>query len=682
MTPTEKSALARKAEASAGKTPAASHQSLANAIRALAMDAVQQANSGHPGMPMGTADIATVLFTRFLKIDPRAPEWPDRDRFVLSAGHGSMLLYAVNYLLGYEDMTIEQIRNFRQLGSITAGHPEYGHAAGIETTTGPLGQGIATAVGMALAERLQAARFGDKIVDHYTYVLASDGDLMEGVSHEAIGLAGHLKLSKLIVLYDDNGITIDGALSLSESGDALKRFEAAGWNATRIDGHNPDEIAAAIEKAQKSDRPTLIACRTVIGYGSPNKQGKSSSHGSPLGADEIGLTRNELGWSAEPFAIPSETLDAWRIAGLRNVKTRKAWEERLAALDAPTRIDFERRLAGDLPAELGKAISAFKEKLVAEKPKWATRKSSEEVLNVINAVLPETIGGSADLTGSNNTRSKEQKVVTAEDFSGSFIHYGIREHGMAAAMNGMALHKGLIPYSGTFLVFTDYCRPAIRLSALMGQRVIYVMTHDSIGLGEDGPTHQPVEHLASLRAMPNLLVFRPADAVETLECWQLALEAKDTPSVLALTRQNLMPVRLENSDKNLCARGAYELAPASAKAKVSLLATGSEIEIAMAAQAMLEKDGIPSRVVSMPCLDLFERQSREFREGMLGEGTVKIAIEAAIRYGWDRYIGADGDFIGMEGFGASAPAPDLYKHFNITAEAAVAAAKAKLAEKP
>jgi len=681
MTPTEKSALAEKVEASAGNAAAASHQTLANAIRALAMDAVQQANSGHPGMPMGTADIATVLFTRFLKIDPRAPEWPDRDRFVLSAGHGSMLLYAVNYLLGYEDMTIDQIRNFRQLGSITAGHPEYGHAAGIETTTGPLGQGISTAVGMALAERLQAARFGDKIVDHYTYVLASDGDLMEGISHEAIGLAGHLKLSKLIVLYDDNGITIDGALSLSESGDALKRFEAAGWNASRIDGHNPNEIATAIERARKSDRPTLIACRTVIGYGSPNKQGKSSSHGSPLGGDEIALARSTLGWTAEPFVVPSETLDAWRIAGLRNVKTRKAWEERLAALDAPARLEFERRLAGDLPAELGKAIAAFKEKLVAEKPKWATRKSSEEALNVINAVLPETIGGSADLTGSNNTRSKEQKVVTAEDFSGSFIHYGIREHGMAAAMNGMALHKGLIPYSGTFLVFTDYCRPAIRLSALMGQRVIYVMTHDSIGLGEDGPTHQPVEHLASLRAMPNLLVFRPADAVETLECWQLALEAKGSPSVLALTRQNLTPVRLENSEKNLCARGAYELSPASAKAKVSLLATGSEIEIAMVAQAQLEKDGIPARVVSMPCLELFEQQSPEFRAGMLGEGTVKIAIEAAIRYGWDRYIGPDGDFIGMEGFGASAPAPDLYKHFNITAEAAVAAAKARLAEK-
>ncbi|MAM94709.1 MAG: transketolase [Parvibaculum sp.] len=683
MTPTEKSAVAEKAKSSAGdeKSSGASHDAMANAIRALAMDAVQQANSGHPGMPMGTADMATVLFTRFLKIDPRKPDWPDRDRFVLSAGHGSMLLYALHYLLGYEDMTIEQIKNFRQLGSITAGHPEYGHAEGIETTTGPLGQGIATAVGMALAERLQAARFGDDIVNHHTYVIASDGDLMEGISHEAISIAGHLKLSKLIVLYDDNEITIDGALSLSESGDALQRFEAAGWNASRIDGHNPDEIAAAIEKAQKSDKPTLIACRTVIGYGSPNKQGKSSSHGSPLGADEIALARETLHWKAEPFTVPSETLDAWRIAGLRNTKQRKAWEEKLAALPAETRSEFERRIAGDLPAGLAKAIEAFKEKLVADQPKWATRKASEEALNVINAALPETIGGSADLTGSNNTRSKEQKPVSADDFSGSFIHWGIREHGMAAAMNGIALHKGLIPYSGTFLVFTDYCRPAIRLSALMGQRVIYVMTHDSIGLGEDGPTHQPVEHLASLRAMPNLNVFRPADAVETLECWQLALEAKGTPSILALSRQGLPAVRTENSDKNLCARGAYELSPASSKAEVSLLATGSEVEIALAAQKLLERDGIPARVVSMPCLDIFEQQSKDFQADMLGQGTVKVAIEAGVRFGWDRYIGPDGAFIGMTGFGASAPAPELYKHFNITPEAAVAAAKACLAEK-
>jgi len=679
MTPTEKPDTAAKATSTASS--GASHAAMANAIRALAMDAVQQANSGHPGMPMGAADMATVLFTKFLKIDPRQPDWPDRDRFVLSAGHGSMLLYALNYLLGYEDMTIEQIRNFRQLGAITAGHPEYGHAAGVETTTGPLGQGISTAVGMALAERLMAARFGDEIVDHYTYVIASDGDLMEGISHEAISLAGHLKLSKLIVLYDDNEITIDGVLSLSESGDALKRFEAAGWNATRIDGHDADAITAAIEAARKSDRPTLIACRTVIGYGSPNKQGKSSSHGSPLGPDEIALTREKLGWNAEPFTVPSETLDAWRIAGLRHAKTRQEWEKRLAALPADKRSEFERRIAGNLPADLGKAINAFKEKLLAEKPKWATRKSSEEALNVINAVLPESIGGSADLTGSNNTRSKDQKAVTAEDFSGSFIHYGIREHGMAAAMNGIALHKGFIPYSGTFLVFTDYCRPAIRLSALMNQRVIYVMTHDSIGLGEDGPTHQPIEHLASLRAMPNLYVFRPADAVETLECWQLALEAKETPSVLALSRQNLPTVRHTHSEENLCARGAYELSPASAKAEVTLLATGSEVEIALAAQALLEKDGIPARVVSMPCLELFEQQSRDYREEMLGRDTVRIAIEAAIGYGWDRYIGSNGDFIGMTGFGASAPAADLYKHFNITPEAAVAAAKARLSEK-
>ncbi|HEX7776885.1 MAG TPA: transketolase [Parvibaculum sp.] len=648
---------------------------MANAIRALAMDAVQQANSGHPGMPMGAADIATVLFTRFIKLDPSAPNWPDRDRFVLSAGHGSMLIYAVNHLLGYADMTIEQLKNFRQLGAITAGHPEYGHVQGVETTTGPLGQGISTAVGMALAERLEAARTGD-LSNHFTYVIASDGDLMEGISHEAISLAGHLKLSKLIVLYDDNGITIDGSLDLSESGDALKRFEAAGWNATRIDGHNADEIAAAIAKAQKSDKPTLIACRTVIGYGSPNKQGKSSSHGAALGADEITLARETLGWPHEPFAIPADILAAWRAAGQRSVAARKDWEARFAKLDAGKRAEFERRLKGDLPANFVKTVNDYKKKLAGEKPNWATRKSSEEVLNVLNPILPESIGGSADLTGSNNTRSKEQKAVTASDFSGSFIHYGIREHGMAAAMNGMALHKGFIPYSGTFLVFTDYCRPAIRLSALMEQRVIYVMTHDSIGLGEDGPTHQPVEHLASLRAMPNTYVFRPADAVETLECWQLALEAKKTPSILALSRQNLPAVRTVHTDENLCAKGGYELSPATAPAKVTLISTGSEIEIALAAQKLLEAEGIGARVVSMPCVELFEAQSRDYKEKTLGQGTVKVAIEAATRYGWDRYIGMDGGFVGMTGFGASAPAKDLYKHFNITPEAAVAAAKA------
>ena len=678
MTPSEKTATASGSTEGESAAANASHNTMANAIRALSMDAVEKANSGHPGMPMGAADMATVLFTKFMKIDPRQPDWADRDRFVLSAGHGSMLVYSLLYLLGYEEMTIDEIKNFRQWGSKTPGHPEFGHTAGVETTTGPLGQGISTAVGMALAERLQQARFGSDIVDHYTYVIASDGDLMEGISHEAISMAGHLKLSRLIVLYDDNQISIDGPLSLSETGDALKRFEAAGWDASRIDGHDPVAIEKAIAAAQKSDKPTLIACRTVIGKGSPNKAGKSSSHGAPLGTDEIVLTRKELGWSSEPFEIPSDVLDAWRVVGLKSAKARKAWDQRYAALDADTRAEFERRQAGDLPSGFTAAIDAFKQKLSSEKPGWATRKSSEETLNVINAIVPETIGGSADLTGSNNTRSKEQKAVTPDDFSGSFIHYGVREHGMAAAMNGMALHKGLIPYSGTFLVFTDYCRPAIRLSALMEQRVVYVMTHDSIGLGEDGPTHQPVEHLASLRAMPNVLVFRPADAVETAECWQLALEAKKSPSILALTRQGLPLVRTEHKSDNLSARGAYELSPARSSAKVTLIATGSEVAIALAAQKQLENDGIATRVVSAPCLDLFDQQSATYRKETLGEGTVRIAIEAASGYGWERYIGLDGAFIGMQSFGASAPIADLYKHFNITAEAAVAAAKERL----
>ena len=678
MTPSEKTATASGSTEGESAAANASHNTMANAIRALSMDAVEKANSGHPGMPMGAADMATVLFTKFMKIDPRQPDWADRDRFVLSAGHGSMLVYSLLYLLGYEEMTIDEIKNFRQWGSKTPGHPEFGHTAGVETTTGPLGQGISTAVGMALAERLQQARFGSDIVDHYTYVIASDGDLMEGISHEAISMAGHLKLSRLIVLYDDNQISIDGPLSLSETGDALKRFEAAGWDASRIDGHDPVAIEKAITAAQKSDKPTLIACRTVIGKGSPNKAGKSSSHGAPLGTDEIALTRKELGWSSEPFEIPSDVLDAWRVVGLKSAKARKAWDQRYAALDADARAEFERRQAGDLPSGFTAAIDAFKQKLSSEKPGWATRKSSEETLNVINAIVPETIGGSADLTGSNNTRSKEQKAVTPDDFSGSFIHYGVREHGMAAAMNGMALHKGLIPYSGTFLVFTDYCRPAIRLSALMEQRVVYVMTHDSIGLGEDGPTHQPVEHLASLRAMPNVLVFRPADAVETAECWQLALEAKKSPSILALTRQGLPLVRTEHKSDNLSARGAYELSPARSSAKVTLIATGSEVAIALAAQKQLENDGIATRVVSAPCLDLFDQQSATYRKETLGEGTVRIAIEAASGYGWERYIGLDGAFIGMQSFGASAPIADLYKHFNITAEAAVAAAKERL----
>jgi transketolase len=678
MTPSEQSAAASVSSENESAAVPATHHMMANAIRALSMDAVEKAKSGHPGMPMGAADMATVLFTKFMKFDPRQPNWPDRDRFVLSAGHGSMLVYSLLYLLGFEDMTLDEIKNFRQMGSKTPGHPEFGHTAGVETTTGPLGQGISTAVGMALAERLQQARFGSDLVDHYTYVIASDGDLMEGISHEAISIAGHLGLSRLIVLYDDNDISIDGPLSLSESGDALKRFEAAGWDAVRIDGHDADAIEKAIAEAQKSDKPSLIACKTTIGFGSPNKGGKSSSHGAALGAEEIELTRKELGWPHEPFDIPSDVLDAWRVAGLKSCKPRKSWEERHQALDAETRAEFDRRLAGDLPSGFEQAINDFKKQLSADKPGWATRKASEETLNVINAVVPETIGGSADLTGSNNTRSKEQVAVTADDFSGSFIHYGIREHGMAAAMNGMALHGGLIPYSGTFLVFTDYCRPSIRLSALMNQRVVYVMTHDSIGLGEDGPTHQPVEHLAALRAMPNLNVFRPADAVETAECWQLSLETKDTPSILALTRQGLPLVRTEHTDENLCARGAYELSPAKGDAKVTLIATGSEVAIAMDAQKQLQTEGIGARVVSAPCLELFEQQSAEYKKQTLGEGTVRIAIEAAIQQGWDRYIGMDGVFVGMTGFGASAPISDLYNHFEITAEAAVAAAKERL----
>jgi len=678
MTPSEQSAAASASTESESADAKATHKMMANAIRALSMDAVEKAKSGHPGMPMGAADMATVLFTKFMKHDPRQPNWPDRDRFVLSAGHGSMLLYSLLYLLGYEDMTLDEIKNFRQLGSKTPGHPEFGHTAGVETTTGPLGQGLSTAVGMAMAERLQEARFGSDIVDHFTYVIASDGDLMEGISHEAISIAGHLNLSRLIVLYDDNEITIDGALSLSESGDALKRFEAAGWDAVRIDGHDADAIENAIAKAQKTDKPSLIACRTTIGYGSPNKGGTSGSHGAALGEEEINLTRKQLGWLYPAFEIPSDILDAWRVAGLKSAKPRKAWEERYKALNAQKRAEFDRRIAGDLPAGFNKAITEYKKTLSADKPGWATRKASEEALNVINAIVPETIGGSADLTGSNNTRSKGQKAITPDDFSGSFVNYGIREHGMAAAMNGMVLHGGLIPYSGTFLVFTDYCRPAIRLSALMEQRVVYVMTHDSIGLGEDGPTHQPVEHLASLRAMPNLNVFRPADAVETAECWQLSLEIKKTPSILALTRQGLPLVRTEHTDENLCARGAYELAPAKGEAKVTLIATGSEVAIAMDAKARLDGEGIETRVVSAPCLDLFDQQSVEYKKQTLGEGTVRIAIEAAIGYGWERYIGLDGAFIGMNSFGASAPIADLYQHFNITADAVIAAAKERL----
>ncbi|WP_367717196.1 transketolase [Nitratireductor sp. GISD-1A_MAKvit] len=654
------------------------HDRMANAIRFLSMDAVEKAKSGHPGLPMGAADIATVLFTRFMKHDPKNPNWADRDRFVLSAGHGSMLLYSLLYLLGYEDVTIDEIKNFRQLGSRTAGHPEFGHAAGIETTTGPLGQGLANSVGMAIAERILNARFGDDLVDHYTYVLAGDGCLMEGISQEALTLAGHLKLNKLIVLFDDNQISIDGSTSLTDSTDQCARFEASGWNTLRCDGHDPDAIAGAIETARSSDKPTLIACRTTIGFGAPTKSGTAKVHGSPLGAEEIAGARKELGWDAEPFVVPSDILDDWRLAGLHSAKERKAWEDRLAAADAETRGEFERRMRGDLPETFSAAMLEYREKLVAEPPKVASRKASEMALEAINAVLPETIGGSADLTGSNNTKTSQTGPISAEDFSGRYAHYGIREHAMAAAMNGMTLHGGIIPYGGTFLTFSDYARPAMRLASLMQIRSIFVMTHDSIGLGEDGPTHQPVEHLAALRAIPNHLVFRPADAIETAECWQVAIESRKAPSTLALSRQNLTPVRTRHEADNLCARGAYELAGSDDDARVTLFATGSEVEVAMAAKAALDAAGHPARVVSVPCFELFEQQSDDYRRAVIGNAPVKIAIEAGIRQGWDAIIGSDGIFIGMTGFGASAPAPELYQHFGITAEAAANAAQKRL----
>jgi transketolase len=627
---------------------------------------------------MGAADIATVLFTQAMKFDPADPAWPDRDRFILSAGHGSMLVYAALYLTGYESVTLDQIKKFRQLGSMTPGHPENFITPGVETTTGPLGQGIANAVGMAMAERHLATEFGDEVVNHSTFVIASDGDLMEGISQEAIALAGHLKLSKLIVLFDDNGISIDGPLSLSDSVDQVKRFEAAGWAASRVDGHDPAAIAAAIEKARASDRPTMIACKTTIGYGAPTKAGKASSHGSPLGADEIKGAREKLGWNEAPFQIPADVLTQWRAAGQRSKPARAAWDKRLAALPADKRAEFERRMRGDLPGALNAAIRSLKEKLHAEPKEIATRTACEFALESIIPAVPEMIGGSADLTGSNNTRTKSMKPITPTDFSGRYVHWGIREHGMAAAMNGMVLHRGIIPYSGTFLVFSDYCRPAIRLAALMGERVIHIMTHDSIGLGEDGPTHQPVEHLAALRAIPNLNVFRPCDVVETVECWQLALEGRETPSVLALTRQNLPQLRRTLDERNKCVHGAYEISPAEGKAQISIFATGSEVSIAVEAQKLLLAKGVQARVVSVPCFELFQAAPDEVRRSVIGDAPVKVGVEAAVRQGWDALIGSDGIFVGMSTFGASAPAKELYNHFGITAAKVAEAALSKL----
>ena len=649
-------------------------QQMANAIRALAMDAVEAAKSGHPGMPMGMADAATALFADHLKFDASAPNWPDRDRFILSAGHGSMLIYALLHLTGYADMTMEQIRNFRQLGAITAGHPEYGHAAGIETTTGPLGQGFANAVGMAMAERHLAGTYGSDLVDHYTYVIAGDGCLMEGISHEAASMAGHMKLGRMIVLFDDNGISIDGSTDLTVSDDTTGRFEAYGWQVLAVDGHDMQAVSDAIAAAREDDRPSLIRCRTVIGYGAPTKSGTSGVHGAPLGGEEIEGTRAAIGWSHAPFEIPQDVVDNWRAVGSRGKAAREAWEARHAAADSAA---FDAAMSGDFNAQVNDAVVAWKEALAAEPQKIATRVASQKALDAIIPACPALFGGSADLTGSNNTKAGGQQIFSADNPAGTYVHYGVREHGMAAAMNGVALHGGAIPYGGTFLVFTDYCRPSIRLSALMKQRAIYVMTHDSIGLGEDGPTHQPVEHVAALRAIPNLLVFRPGDAVEAAEAWQCAIAADSAPSVLALSRQGLAQFRHGDMSENMTARGAYVASAADGTRQITLIATGSEVGIAMDAQAALAEAGIAAAVVSAPCLELFWQQDAAWQHQVLGD-TPRIAIEAGIRQSWDRMLGDRGDFVGMDDFGASAPAPALYQHFGITAEAVVERAKALL----
>ncbi len=659
-------------------TNTAQANEMANAIRSLAMDAVEKANSGHPGLPMGVADIATVLFTKVMKFDPKNPWWPDRDRFILSAGHGSMLLYASLYLLGYEEMTIDQLKQFRQLGSKTAGHPEYHFAPGIETTTGPLGQGLANSVGFAVAEAKLAAEFGSDLVDHYTWVIAGDGCLMEGVSQEAISLAGHLKLYKLVVIWDNNNITIDGRVSNADSTDQIARFKACGWNTIEIDGLDQAQVEKALLDAKKStDKPTLIAAKTIIGYGAPKKADSHGVHGSPLGAEELAGAKAKLGIDYPAFEIPSHTLNAWRAAGTRSENARGDWEGRLASAKPELRSEFERRTAGDLPKGWGEAIETFKAKLVADKPKVATRKSSQMVLEVINKVLPETVGGSADLTGSNLTNTPETLPFTASDRTGRYMRYGIREHEMAAAMNGIALHRGFIPYGGTFLVFTDYARPAIRLSAIMGQRVIYVMTHDSIGLGEDGPTHQPVEHLSTLRAIPNLLVLRPADAVETLEAWQIAIESTDRPAILALSRQNLPALRTEAAKGNLSAKGAYVIA-GDANAEAVIFATGSEVTIAVASLELLKAQGISAKVVSVPSMELFAEQTEAYRAEVIGKPKAKVAIEAGIEMSWLKLLGDKGRFVGMHSFGASAPAEQLYEHFGITTKAIVEAVMAQL----
>ena len=658
----------------------ASHKDMANAIRALSMDAVQAANSGHPGMPMGMADVATVLFTKFMKFDAANPDWFDRDRFILSAGHGSMLLYSVLHLMGYPGVELDDLKNFRQVGSKTAGHPEYGHISGAEMTTGPLGQGLATAVGFAIAEKMVAARHGDDICDHYTYVINGDGCLMEGVSHEAIDMAGHMKLNKLIALWDDNNITIDGEVGVSSSTDQIKRFEAAGWNAMRVDGHDPAAIEEAIKAAQNSDKPTLIACKTEIGHGSPNRANTARAHGEPLGADEIALTREALGWSHGPFVIPEDVMSSWRAAGARSKDAMAAWEGRAASLSASDKAGLGDPISDDVIGQVKSAMLDVKKAMSSEAPKLATRQSNAKVLEALVPIVPGIVGGSADLTGSNGCKTSQYKAVTPDDFSGNYMHYGVREFGMATFMNGMSLHGGVVPYSGTFLVFADYSRPAIRLGALMGVRVIHVMTHDSIGVGEDGPTHQPVETLSGLRVIPNLDVFRPADTVETAECWEVALSSAKTPSVMSMTRQGLSTVRTDHTDENLSAKGAYVLKDCDGDRDVTLMASGSEVEIVVAAAADLKAAGVNAAVVSMPCMELFAAQDHTYRQSVLGTAP-RIACEAALRQSWDRWLGDHGGFVGMSGFGASGPGAELYEHFGITPANVASEAKAAIARK-
>ncbi len=668
------------ADAQRGSAPRKAELSLmANAIRALSMDAIEHAASGHPGLPLGMADVAAVLYGRFIKADSHDPHWPDRDRFVLSAGHGSMLLYALLHLMGHEDMSIEDLKAFRQLGARAAGHPEYGHATGIETTTGPLGQGLATAVGMAMAERMQAAHYGDALVDHRTWVLASDGDLMEGVSQEAITLAGRLGLGRLIVLFDDNDISIDGNISLVDATDQIARFDASGWHTQRVDGHDTDAVAHAIEAALVDNRPSLIACRTIIGYGAPGKQNTPAAHSSPLGPNEVAGARAFFNWNAAPFEIPADARAAWDAAAARARAPRAAWDARLQAEDASKRANFLAAVRNERPAGLDAAIARAKQNFAAKPKTVAVRKASEAVLEALVPAIPEIVTGSADLTSANFTKIPGFEPISEADFSGRYVYWGIREHAMAAAMNGMVLHGGMIPASGTFLAFSDYCRPALRLAALMGVGAIHVMTHDSIGLGEDGPTHQPVEQLAALRAIPNLLLLRPADGIEAAECWQIAIEQRRRPSVLALCRQEVPPVRQDAGVENRSARGAYEIAAAEGTAQASIFATGSEVHIALEARELLRAEGIAARVVSVPCFELFEEQTPDYQKTVIGNALANVAVEAAIRQGWDAIIGRDGGFVGMHGFGASGKPADLYAHFGITPEAVRDVVKQKLA---